>query len=109
MFWEKCMYFGKLIGCHQLPERSFKIKGKQFPICARCTGVLIGEIVAFVGFRVWKPSVCLTIFLCFLMFFDWFIQQIGIRESKNWRRILTGLFGGYGFVSLFLYFVVLMS
>ncbi|MBS5794738.1 MAG: DUF2085 domain-containing protein [Clostridiales bacterium] len=26
---------------HQIPERSFFIKGYQMPICARCVGVII--------------------------------------------------------------------
>ncbi|PQL91928.1 DUF2085 domain-containing protein [Apibacter adventoris] len=32
--------------CHQKPERSFFWKRKQFPLCARCTGIYI----AFVPF-----------------------------------------------------------
>lgn len=27
-----------IFGCHRRPERSFFYKGRQFPICARCTG-----------------------------------------------------------------------
>ncbi|MBQ3473297.1 MAG: DUF2085 domain-containing protein, partial [Methanobrevibacter sp.] len=31
------MDYTKLI-CHRMHERSFFIKGHQFPVCARCTG-----------------------------------------------------------------------
>ena len=44
------MEFGKKMGCHQIPERSFFFKGYQFPVCGRCTGVIIGEIVTIILF-----------------------------------------------------------
>ena len=33
--------FGAVI-CHQLPERSFFLDGRQLPVCARCTGLYVG-------------------------------------------------------------------
>ena len=39
---ETIRMIGNHSGCHQMPERSFFYKGKQFPVCARCTGVIIG-------------------------------------------------------------------
>jgi hypothetical protein len=32
--------------CHQLPERSFDLWGRQLPVCARCTGIYIGAAIA---------------------------------------------------------------
>ena len=40
--WIKLMEIGAMTGCHQMPERSFFFKGYQFPVCERCTGLLIG-------------------------------------------------------------------
>jgi uncharacterized membrane protein len=34
---------GFVIHCHQRPERSFFLDGRQVPICARCFGMLIAE------------------------------------------------------------------
>ena len=45
---ETIRMIGNHSGCHQMPERSFFYKGKQFPVCARCTGVIIGQSVALI-------------------------------------------------------------
>jgi uncharacterized membrane protein len=33
--------FGHVI-CHQLPVRSFHLRGAALPVCARCTGIYVG-------------------------------------------------------------------
>jgi len=32
--------------CHQRPERSFVVHGRQLPVCARCTGLYLGAATA---------------------------------------------------------------
>ena len=32
--------------CHQRPDRSFFLNGHQLPVCARCTGLYIGALLA---------------------------------------------------------------
>lgn len=105
--WAKSMQIGARLGCHQLPERSFFFKQYQFPVCARCSGALLGEIIAVIcflfNFRL--PLYVDIIFMC-IMFVDWCIQFVGIKESKNLRRFITGLLGGFGCWSAFFKFVI---
>ena len=42
--------------CHQLPERSFFIDGRQLPVCARCTGLYISGAVGLLGWVVIKSA-----------------------------------------------------
>lgn len=104
-FWIRMMNFGACTGCHQLSERSFFYKRYQFPVCARCTGVLIGYILSiplsfFIEFKIY-----VYIFICLIMFFDWLIQYLKICESTNIRRLITGILGGYGLMSIYIYIV----
>lgn len=89
--WIKLMEFGKKMGCHQIPERSFFFKGYQFPVCGRCTGVIIGEIVTIIlfFFRLIIP-LYFSIFFMGIMGLDWFIQRINLIKSNNINRCITG-------------------
>ena len=95
------MNVGRFIGCHQRPDRSFFYKNKQLPVCARCTGVFIGEIIAIFLF-IFKIKLHFIICLVFfgIMFGDWLIQQLKILQSTNTRRLITGLLGGYGYMTI---------
>jgi uncharacterized membrane protein len=48
--------------CHQLPERSFFIDGRQLPVCARCTGLYVSGVAGF---------------LCWL----------AVKSARGWRGI----------------------
>ena len=94
---------GNRSGCHQMPERSFFYKGRQFPVCARCTGVSIGQTTAII-LALFKrflsfPS---ALFLLLIMGFDWGIQAIHMKESTNFRRLITGFCGGLGLFSMYM-------
>ena len=97
------MHLGKLTGCHQLPERSFYYKDYQFPVCARCCGVLIGETLAIIviPFGI-ILSIPVSLALMLGMFADWFIQYVEIKQSNNTRRLITGIMGGLGCWSLYI-------
>ncbi len=34
-----------------------------------------------------------------VMFADWLLQRLGVAESTNLRRLLTGILGGYGIMT----------
>lgn len=102
--WVRAMEVGARTGCHQRPERSFFIKGYQFPVCARCTGVFLGYLAApvvyaKVGFAKLKGF---AIGGLLLMFIDWLLQALHIKESTNGRRLITGILGGFGSMVVFL-------
>lgn len=98
--WLKLMKIGTVLQCHQLPERSFFWKKYQFPVCARCLGMLIGHLLAIIILLFYKFSLILAVIFCLITFIDWFLQYLGILESTNWRRLITGILGGIGIVVL---------
>lgn len=97
------MNMGHKLGCHQMPERSFFIRGYQFPVCARCTGVIISSIIAFILFLYKKLPIKVCMAMSGVMLCDWLIQYFEIQESNNKRRLITGLIGGFGYSTLHLY------
>ncbi|MDF2612017.1 MAG: hypothetical protein K0R92_3491 [Lachnospiraceae bacterium] len=103
--WKKWMQWGEKTGCHQMPERSFFINGYQMPLCSRCFGVIIGYILAIPIFLVMGFIKSLSFAGCLIMFVDWFIQFVGIRKSTNTRRLITGIPGGFGIMSIQLNFI----
>ena len=114
--WLRLMKLGEKTGCHQRCDRSFFYKGKQFPICARCTGVLIAYFISILRYiivsckrrsfrypsRAGKKSHTLALLGCLSMLMDWTIQAVHVKESTNRRRLLTGFFGGLGLMHFYL-------
>lgn len=105
--WAFFMRLGNRCGCHQRPDRSFFIGKWQFPVCSRCTGILLGQIVAVIlyicGIRI--PTIMGITFLL-IMFLDWYIQYKKIKESTNLRRLITGTLAGIAQISIFLNIII---
>ncbi len=100
--------FNKLLpiffSCHQKPERSFFYKGKQLPICARCTGILAGYFVGIVLFIILGSFKWFyTGFLTLPMLADGIIQQLTKYESTNLRRVITGCMFGIASIQIIVY------
>ena len=102
--WIALMELGAGLGCHQMEDRSFSFHGYQFPLCARCTGVLCGEISAITAIisGVRLPVYFILVF-CGIMGADWSVQRIGLKESTNIRRFISGIFGGFGVTYVYFY------
>ena len=96
--WILLMRMGAL-SCHQINERSFTFRGYQFPVCARCTGIFIGHVVAIFLF-IMKVRISLKIcaLLILIMACDGFLQLFKIKESTNIRRLITGILAGVGYI-----------
>lgn len=102
------MQFGKRLGCHQIAERSFFFKGYQFPVCARCTGVILGEIIALICLCFFEIVWWLLFLLLVPMAIDWGLQFLKILKSDNIRRVATGLLGGFSLTYLYYYLIKLI-
>lgn len=99
----KYMFF-----CHQLPDRSFFFKGHQFPLCARCTGILIGYIIGIIYIIIFKNlSIVFELLLMVPLLIDGTGQYLGYFESTNIRRLITGVLAGISTICLFRLTVIL--
>ena len=83
--------FALLIGCHQRINRSYVLRGRQIPLCCRCLGILIG--VAFAPLFAALSLISCT-FLVLPLVADGTTQLCGLRESRNWLRLTTGILFG---------------
>ena len=91
-------WFSKYWGCHQIPERSFNYKGYQFPICARCTGILLGEIFGIIVGIISNYYSFWILTIMIPMILDGSIQLFFKNyESNNFKRLITGLCFGFAF------------
>ena len=89
-----------LFGCHCREDRSFYYKGEKFPICARCTGELVGMLISLFSCFFFRPPIWVSILLLLPMIIDGVVQLKTSYESNNTRRFITGLLFGYGLVML---------
>lgn len=97
--WVQSMRIGRLFGCHQMPARSFSIGSYQFPLCARCTGILAGHLVSL---PLWRrlPGIKTGLMLLLPMALDGSTQLLSLQTSTNGRRLITGILGGVGYMAL---------
>jgi len=87
------VFLHRFIGCHRLSERSFFVRNRQFHICARCTGLLVGLFVSVILLIL---PIRNYIALSFPVFFgilalDGLTQKFNLRKSNNSFRFFTGI------------------
>jgi uncharacterized membrane protein len=97
--------------CHQKPERSFFIFGHQMAVCSRCFAVYSSFLTVGLAFGAWRslikkrweeiPLWSLGI-LILPMALDGVTQLVGLRESTQVLRTITGTLVGAG-MGLFVY------
>ena len=89
----------EFVTCHRYPERSFFWNGRQFPLCARCTGIYVGFCIAPIFWFGWViPTLLWSVLLILPTAIDGFTQAYLHRESTNWLRMSTGLVAGAGLI-----------
>ena len=84
-----------------MPERSFFLRGYQLPVCARCTGMMIGYILAIVlaifGIRI---DYLICMFLVLPLIVDGTVQYATRYTSNNFKRFISGIMYGVGCIQL---------
>ena len=99
-------WFSKYWGCHQLPERSFFFLGYQMPVCARCLGIIIGELFGiFSCIFLYTPSIGMCVLFMVAMIIDGGVQWRFNIMSNNRRRLITGFLAGYGIVGTIVHII----
>lgn len=93
----KLVRLGNFLGCHQMASRSFFFYDKQFFICARCTGIYLGN---FIGLFLFYDNIYVLLFLYALTYIDGFVQLKTSYVSNNPTRFITGLLSGVSMVIL---------
>ncbi|MEY2191979.1 DUF2085 domain-containing protein [Neobacillus sp. BF23-41] len=89
--------FLDIVPCHRMKSRSITIKGYTLPLCARCTGILLGYLffpfllIAGLHFSLW-----LGLLLNVPMVLDGWTQKRKYRMSNNILRVTTGIMSGFG-------------
>ncbi len=94
--------------CHRITARSFTINGRQFPLCARCTGMYLGAALTILalflaGRSRWVLLPRRTLFLVLLAlialmgidginsYSHFFPNAPHLYEPQNWLRLVTGM------------------
>ncbi len=92
-------FFSKI--CHQIPERSFFIFGKQFAVCSRCTGLYFGFLLSTAIYpfiikfdKNWIPETKMLIIAAIPIAIDISIRFAQIAENTFTTRLITGLILG---------------
>lgn len=88
-----------IFGCHCRPDRSFYYKGYKFPICARCTGELVGMIIGIPIFIIYNIPIIILLVMMAPMILDGTLQLVGSYESNNTKRVITGVIFGISFIN----------
>lgn len=95
-----------IFGCHCQEHRSFHYQGIKFPICARCTGELIGIFCSIFSFTFFHLDISISILMMIPLLLDGGTQALTSYESTNSKRLITGVLFGFALSNLFLLSVV---
>ena len=91
--------------CHQMPDRTLVVGGRMLPVCARCSGMYLGFVLALLlqlagnrgRFRIGVPPVWVAVIAALgmgVMAFDGVSSYAGWRTTTNDIRLVTGSLTG---------------
>jgi uncharacterized membrane protein len=96
--------------CHQMPSRTIVMGGVYLPLAGRTSGIYIGflisAIILFALFRKRENGLApLHIMIIFYLFifstmFDWLGSYLGLYESSNNIRFITGFLTGSSIMAI---------
>jgi uncharacterized membrane protein len=105
--------------CHRIDGRSFHLGDRQFPLCARCTGMYLGALLGMAGMLVMgrgraggmptrRVMVVLVGFMALMgidglnSYATLFPGLPHLYEPQNWLRLVTGMGNGLTLAALVL-------
>jgi len=110
-FLEILSFFGGGL-CHQRIDRTFTIESLNMPVCSRCTGIYLGILLSFLALVLIErkikgefPSlkmVLVSVGVFLLMGADVVLSALGLIQSNNVIRMITGFMTGWFMVFLLL-------
>jgi len=87
--------------CHQMPERSFQLRGFPMAVCARCLGLYAGGLAGVVAYplarrltRTDVPPRAWLLLAAVPTSIDFLLGVTGVWENTHWSRFLTALLLG---------------
>ena len=101
--------------CHRIPERSFVLDDRHFPLCARCTGTFLGVVLGLAAMLLLRryrasrlpPVAVLGVLVLFVglwgfdglnSYMTFFPGAPHLYEPRNWLRLATGMLNGLALI-----------
>ena len=100
--------FGKMPLCNLKVERGFYIGSFCFPLCVRCTAIIVGILIPVIAnIFLCKKQKARLLYLWFMLIIpcliDGVLQYFFYIESTNLRRFVLGLLSGLGIGKIILF------
>lgn len=101
-------YFGIKPLCNLREDTALHIGNFCFPLCYRCSAIIINFIVATILLKNDIFSIVIGFLLMLPCLIDGILQYCFKIRSTNTRRIITGSIAGWGLAVLYIYVINLI-